>query len=81
MTEDSRALNSGDYDGISFFLELSSAPESNSLDATNSECNEYVFISGYEDVRFITENEIIDFISIIDNNMVVYSIAVGEKHT
>ena len=51
MIQESGALTSGDCDGNSLLL-----------DAKNSECNEYIFISGYEIVRFTTEEKIIDFI-------------------
>ena len=63
-------LNGEDYDRNTFLLESSSAPEGNSLDVTNSECNEYCFgetiqtefefnlTSGYEIVRFTTEKNL-----------------------
>ena len=94
MTEESGALNRGQYDGNSILLEMSSPLECNSLYVTSSECNEYcfgetiqtefefIFLSGYEIVKFCTEDKIIDFISNIGNNMVlVYAIAVGENYT
>ena len=93
MTDESGDLKSGNYDANSILLELSSARECNSLDVTNSECNEYCFretirtefeyisISGYEVVRFTTKDKFTEFIPKISKNMVVYAIAVGEKFT
>ena len=69
ITKESAALNRGDYVGNSFIL-----------DVANSECNEYFFNSGYEIVRFTTEDKNIDFVSNIGNNMVVHAIAVRRKH-
>ena len=76
LTVESGDLNRGDYDGNTISLGLNSAPECNSLNVTISECNEYIFISGYEIVRFTTEDKIIDFISNIGKSMVVFAIAV-----
>ena len=91
MTENSRALNSGDYNSNFLLLELPSAPECSSFNVTNSECSEYRFgetipkefknicISEYEIVKFTTEDQSLVFISNIEKNMVVYVITVGEK--
>ena len=66
---ESGALYSEDYDGNSVLL-----------DNRNSECNGYLFNSGYEMFRFTTKDKIIDFISDIGKNKVVYAIAAGEKY-
>ena len=40
---------------------------------------EYVIVSGFEFIKFSTDDGIIDFISLIGNNMIPTAIAVGEK--
>ena len=45
------------------------------------ENNEYVYISGLEIVKFEIEYKIIDYISLMGNNMIPYPIVVGEKFT
>ena len=55
------------YDGNTLLLEC--------------EDNEYVYISGLEIVNFQIEDKIIDYISLMGNNMIPYAIAVGEKYT
>ena len=45
------------------------------------ENNEYVYISGLEIIKFKTEDKIIDFISLMGNNMTPYAYAIGEKYT
>ena len=40
---------------------------------------DYIYISGFEIVKFKIEDKIIDYISLIGNNMVSFPIAVGEK--
>ena len=45
------------------------------------EDNEYVYISGLEIVKFQIEDKIIDYISLMGNNMIPYATAVGEKYT
>ena len=67
MTEFSGANNSHDYDGNTLLLEF--------------EDNEYVYISGLEFFKFKTDDKIIDYISLIGNNMIPYTFAVGEKYT
>ena len=79
MTVESGALTSGECESNSNLLELFSAPQCNSLNFTESDCNEYIFFSGYEIVIFPKEDNFIDFIYNIGNNMVPYAIAVGEK--
>ena len=67
MTEFSGANNSQDYDGNTLLLEF--------------EDNEYVYISGLEIFKFKSDDKIIDYISLIGNNMIPYTFAVGEKYT
>ena len=67
MTEFSVANNSHDYDGNTLLLEF--------------EDKEYVYISGLEIFKFKTDDKIIDYISLIGNNMIPYTFAVGEKYT
>ena len=43
--------------------------------------NEYIYISGLEIVKFEIEDKIIDYISLMGNNIIPYSIAIGEKFT
>ena len=45
------------------------------------EDNEYVYISGLEISKFNTDDEIIDYISLMGNNMCPYAIMIGEKDT
>ena len=40
-----------------------------------------MFTSGYESVKFATEDENIEFISNMGNNIIPYSIGVGEGDT
>ena len=44
------------------------------------ENNEYVYISGIEIFIFKTGDKIIDYISLIGNNMIPYTFAVGENY-
>ena len=66
-TEFSGAKNSHDYDGNTLLLEF--------------EDNEYVYISGLEIFKFKTDDKIIDYISLMGNNMIPYAIMIGEKYT
>ena len=45
--------------------------------------NEYIYIGGFETVKFHIEEEdkIIDYISLMGNNMIPFVIAVGQKYT
>ena len=45
------------------------------------ENDEYVYISGLEIFKFKTHDKIIDYISLMGNNMVPYAIIFGEKYT
>ena len=67
MTEFSGAKDSSDFDGNTILLEC--------------EDNEYVYISGLEIAKFKTDDKIIDYISLMGNNMIPYAIMVGEKNT
>ena len=67
LTEFSGANNSHDYDGNTLLLEF--------------EDNEYAHISGLEIFKFKTDDKIIDYISLIGNNMIPFTFAVGEKYT
>ena len=67
MTEFSGDNNSHDYDGNTLLLEF--------------EDNEYLYISGLDIFKFKTDDKIIDYISLIGNNMIPYAIMIGEKYT
>ena len=61
-------------------MKLTLPPECNSLEFTNSECNEYTFVAGFEIVRFNTEKQIIDFTSNESINLLVCAQAVATKY-
>ena len=67
MTQLSGANDSSGFDGNSLLLEC--------------EDNEYVYISVLEIFEFKTDDKIIDYISLMGNNMVPYAIIFGEKYT
>ena len=67
MTEFSGANDSSDFDRNTLLLDF--------------EINEYVYISGLEIIKFKTEDKIIDYISLMGNNMVPYAFVIGEKYT
>ena len=67
MTEFSESDDNSDFDGNTLLLEI--------------ENNEYVYISGYEILKFKTDDKIVDYISLMRNNMIPYTFAVGEKYT
>ena len=67
MTQFSEANDSSSFDRNTLLLEC--------------ENNEYVDISGLEIFKFKTDDKIIDYISLIGNNMIPYTFAVGEKYT
>ena len=68
MTEFSgSANNSSEFDGNTLLVEC--------------ENNEYVYISGLEITKFKIDDKIIDYISLMGNNMIPYAIMIGEKHT
>ena len=66
MTEFSGANDNSDFDGNTFLLEC--------------EDNEYVFISGLEIFKLKTNDKIIDYISLMGNNMVPYNFAIGGRY-
>ena len=43
--------------------------------------NEYVYISGLEIFNFKTDDRIVDYISLMGNNMIPYAIILGENYT
>ena len=45
------------------------------------EDNEYVYISGLEIFKLKTDDKIIDYISLMGNNMCPYTFMIGEKYT
>ena len=67
MTEFSGARDKNVFDGNTLLLEC--------------EDNEYVYFSGLEISKFKTDDKIIDYLSLMGNNMTPYAIMVGEKYT
>ena len=67
MTEISGALNNPGFDGNTTLLEC--------------EDSIYVYISGLEIFEFRTSDKVIDYLSLMGNNMTPYAFAVGEKNT
>ena len=67
MTEFFEVADKEEFDGNTLLLEC--------------ENNEYVYISGLEIFKFKTDEKIIDYISLMGNNMIPYTLAVGEKYT
>ena len=68
MTEFSgSANNSSEFNGNTLLVEC--------------ENNEYVYISGLEITKFKIDDKIIDYISLMGNNMIPHAIMIGEKHT
>ena len=65
-TQISGANDSSGFDGNTFLLEC--------------ENDEYVYFSGLEIFKFKTDDKIIDFISLMGNNMVPYGIIIGRKY-
>ena len=65
MTHFSGANDSSSFDGNTLLLEC--------------ENNEYVYISGLELFKFKTDDKFIDYISLIGNNMIPYTFAVGKN--
>ena len=65
MTQFSGANDSSSFDGNTLLLEC--------------ENNEYVYISGLEIFKFKTDDKIIDYTSLIGNNMIPYTFAAGEN--
>ena len=67
MTEFSGAIDSSGFDGKTLLLEC--------------EDNEHVYISGLETFKFKTGDRIIDYLSLMGNNMVPNAIILEEKYT
>ena len=67
MTQFSEANDSSDFDGNTLLIEV--------------EDNEYVYISGLEITKFKTDDKIIEYISLMGNNMIPYAIMIGERYT
>ena len=67
MTEMSGACGCSDFDDDTIFV--------------GSDDNEYIFISGFEIAKLSTEDEIIDFMSLMGNNMILTAIAIAQKNT
>ena len=68
MTEFSGVVdNESDFEGNTFLLEV--------------EDRKYVYISGLEITEFETNDKVTYCISLMGNNMVPYTIILGEKYT
>ena len=67
LTQMSNALDNSDFDGNTILLEFND--------------NKYVYISGSEIFGFETNDKISDYISLIGNNMIPYTYAIGSKYT
>ena len=67
MTKFSGARDKFDFDGNTLLLE--------------SEDNEYIYISGLEITKFKIDDKIIDYISLMGNNMIPYAIMIRERYT
>ena len=67
MTDFSGARDKIDFDGNTLLLEC--------------EDNEYVYISGLEITKFKIDEKLIDYISLMGNNMTPYAIMIGERST
>ena len=67
MTEFSGARDKNEFGGNTLLLKC--------------EDNEYVYISGLEITKFKIDDKIIDYISLMGNNMIPYAIMIGERYT
>ena len=67
LTEISGAMDNSNFDGNTILLEV--------------EDKKYVFISGHEIFEMRTDDKILDYISLMGNNMIPYTSAIGEKYT
>ena len=67
MTEFSGALNKSNFDGNTILLEF--------------EDSKYVYISRLEIFEFRTDDKILDYISLMGNNMIPYTFATGENNS
>ena len=69
MTEVSRACDSSDFDSNTTLV-----------GSDDIGCNEYVFFSGFELIKFTPEEKVIHFIYLMGNNMILCALAFGEKY-
>ena len=67
LTQFSGAGNNSGFDGNTILLEC--------------EDSKYICISGHEISEFTTSDKIIDYISLMGNNLIPYAFAIGEKYT
>ena len=68
MTEFTGAANNNsEFDGNTLLIEC--------------EKNEYVYISGLELTKFKIDDKIIDYISLMGNNMIPHAIMIGQRYT
>ena len=67
MTQFSGSNDSSGFDGNTLLLEC--------------ENNEYVYVSELEIFKFKTDDKIIEYISLIGNNLIPYTFTVGDKYT
>ena len=67
LTQISGAKDSSDFDGKTLLIEV--------------EDIEYVYISGLEVFKFKTHDKSIEYISLMDNNMIPHAIMIGERYT
>ena len=67
LTQFSGAFDSSDFDGNTILLEC--------------EDNEYVYIFGLGIFNFEADGKIINYITLMGNNMVPHAIIIGEKYT
>ena len=66
MTEMSGACDNSDFDG--------------KTNLVGSDVNGYIFVSGFEIINFRTEDKMIDYISLMRDNLIPTAIAMGEKN-
>ena len=67
MKEFSGAMHYSNFKGIIILLEV--------------EDKKYVYISGFENFEFKTDDKVLDYISLVGNNMIPYTFATGGKYT
>ena len=67
MTEMSGADDRSDFDGNAI--------------SVGSDDDKYRFLSSFQIIKLFTEDKIIDFISVMGNNMISTAMTVGEKYT
>ena len=67
MTEYSGALDNSNFDSNTILIDC--------------EVSRYIYISGLEIFEFVTSDKIVDYISLLVNNMTPYVFAVGSRYT